>query len=119
MNGIGGSAKGNSKPVGSSRVPAGNGAGASRPGNPAKMPPGRVWMWFAIALLLNYTVMNVFMPNPDAPVTVPYTLFKEEVTKRNVERIYSRGESLTGQFRTPVTYPGPADTAADAKVRAQ
>jgi cell division protease FtsH len=105
MNGIGGSAKGNSKPAGPSRVPTGNGAGTSRPGNPSKMPPGRVWMWFAIALLVNYTIMNVFMPNPDAPVTVPYTLFKEEVGKRNVEAIYARGETMTGRFKTAVTLP--------------
>ena len=31
------------------------------------------------------------MPSPEAPVTVPYTLFKEEVRKGNVEAIYSRG----------------------------
>jgi cell division protease FtsH len=32
-------------------------------------------------------------------------LFKEEVAKGNVEAIYSQGESLTGRFKEPVTYP--------------
>jgi cell division protease FtsH len=48
------------------------------------------------------------MPGPDAPLTIPYTLFKEEVEKGNVRAIYSRGEILTGRFGKPVTYP-PAD----------
>jgi hypothetical protein len=50
------------------------------------------------------------MPSPEAPITVPYTFFKEEVGKGNVEAIYSQGESITGRFKAPVTYP-----AADQK----
>jgi cell division protease FtsH len=50
-------------------------------------------------------------------VKVPYTLFKQEVTKRNVEEIYSRGESLTGRFRAPVTYPPPGDTTSGVDPR--
>jgi cell division protease FtsH len=57
-------------------------------------------------------------------LTIPYTLFKQEVTNRNVEKIYARGESIRGRFRAPVTYPPPADTtnrarAADTATRAQ
>ena len=40
-----------------------------------------------------------------APVTVPYTLFKQEVGKGNVEAIHSQGETITGRFKAPVTYP--------------
>jgi cell division protease FtsH len=54
--------------------------------------------------------MRYFFPNANAPVKVPYTLFKEEISKRNVRDIYSRGESLTGHFRTPVTYRAPRDS---------
>ena len=36
---------------------------------------------------------------------MPYTLFKAEVGKHNVQAIYSRGETLTGRFVTPVTLP--------------
>ena len=45
------------------------------------------------------------MPSPEAPVTVPYTLFKEEVRKGNVKAIFSRGETIKGRFAAPVTYP--------------
>ena len=57
----------------------------------AKVPPGRTWLWFLGILLANYLLMRFFVPSPDAPVTVPYTLFKEEVGKGNVEAIHSQG----------------------------
>ena len=44
--------------------------------------------------------MRFLLPNPDAPITVPYTAFKEQVAKDNVEAIYSRGESIEGRFAT-------------------
>jgi cell division protease FtsH len=78
-------------------------------------------MWFALALLLNYTLVSWLMPSPDAPVTVPYTLFKEEVAKQNVESVYARGESMTGRFKAPVTLPlSPAQQkAAEAASKAE
>jgi cell division protease FtsH len=48
------------------------------------MPPSKTWLWFLGVLLANYLLMRFFVPSPDAPVTVPYTLFKEEVGKGNV-----------------------------------
>ena len=86
------------------RVPSG-GAGSAGEARQTKMPPSRTWMWFAVVLLVNYMIMSLLMPDPDAPVTVPYTLFKEEVAKRNVEAIHTRGETMTGRFKTPVTLP--------------
>jgi len=52
-------------------------------------------------LLANYLLMRFFLPSPDAPVTVPYTLFKEEVANGNVEAIHSQGETITGRFKAP------------------
>ena len=53
---------------------------------------------------------------------MPYTLFKEEVGKRNVKAIYSQGETITGRFAAPVTYPPTASRvprpAASPKQRA-
>jgi cell division protease FtsH len=69
------------------------------------MPPGKTWLWFLVVLLVNYFLMRLLIPGPEAPVMVPYTLFKEEVGKGNVEAIHSQGESITGRFKTPVTYP--------------
>jgi cell division protease FtsH len=79
------------------------------------MPPRRAWLTFLAILAANFFLMRYFLPSANAPAKVPYTLFKEEVTKRNVKDIYSRGESLTGHFRSPVTYRSPRDSAAGQK----
>jgi cell division protease FtsH len=71
---------------------------------PAKIPPGRTWIAFFLILLANYLLMRFLFPIPEASV-VPYTLFKEEVGKGNVEEIYSRGEEIEGRFKTAVILP--------------
>jgi cell division protease FtsH len=46
---------------------------------------------------------------------VPYTLFKAEVGKGNVQAIHSQGDAVTGRFKTPVTYPPAVDASAAPK----
>ncbi|HKY07576.1 MAG TPA: ATP-dependent zinc metalloprotease FtsH [Candidatus Binatia bacterium] len=75
--------------------------------NHLKIPPGRTWLWFLGILLANYLLMRFFLPGPESPVTIPYTLFREEAGKENVAAIHSRGEMITGRFKTPVIYPAP------------
>jgi cell division protease FtsH len=80
-------------------------------GQQRKWPSGRVWVWLLGILLLNYILGRFFFPNPDAPAMVPYTLFKEEVSKGNVSEVFSKGTSVTGKFKNTVTYTpeqGPA-----------
>ncbi|HET7008280.1 MAG TPA: ATP-dependent metallopeptidase FtsH/Yme1/Tma family protein, partial [Candidatus Binatia bacterium] len=91
--------------------------GAANAAEKPKMPPSKTWLWFLGILLANYLLMKLIFPSPEAPVTVPYTLFREQVSKHNVESIYSQGESITGRFAKPVTYPPPEATAPDAKPR--
>jgi cell division protease FtsH len=38
-------------------------------------------------------------------------MFKEEVRKGNVQEIFGRGETITGSFKSPVTYPLAGDTS--------
>jgi cell division protease FtsH len=76
------------------------------------MPPRRTWLTFLIVILVNYFLMRLLFPGPDAPIAVPYTFFKEQVAKANVESIYGRGEIIEGRFVTPVTYPPPAEQNA-------
>jgi len=89
--------------------PGPNQSGADRSGSKTggqrKLPPGRTWLWLLGVLLANYLLMRFLFPGPEAPITVPYTLFKQEAGKGNVIAIYSRGENLTGRFAKPVTYP--------------
>jgi len=84
--------------------PRPGGAGKAEPPRPG-FPRGRIWWGFLLALLLNYVLGRMLFPAPEAPSAVPYTLFKQEVAKRNVHAIFSRGEAITGRFRTPVTFP--------------
>lgn len=82
----------------------------TRPGAPkgtaqAKIPPRKTWLWFVLVLLANYLLVRLLTPSPEAPVTVPYTLFKAEVGKSNVQAIYSRADTISGRFKAPVTYP--------------
>ena len=76
-----------------------------------QMPPRRTWLTFLIILAINFLLVRLLFPPGDSANTVPYTLFKEQVTAGNVERIYSQGESITGRFEQPVTYPAERDTA--------
>ena len=73
-------------------------------------------MRFVLILLANFLLMRLLMPSPEAPVTVPYTLFKEEVKKGNVQAIFSRSDTIRGRFAAPVTYPPPGEQSA-AEVR--
>jgi cell division protease FtsH len=74
------------------------------------MPPRRTLTWFLLILVVNFLLARFLFPPSDSPATVPYTLFRAQVSKHNVAAIYSRGERITGHFRTAVTYP--ADSTA-------
>jgi cell division protease FtsH len=80
------------------------------------MPPWRAWISFPLIVLANILFMRLLFP-PEKPAKVPYTLFKQEVARGNVERIYSRGEMLTGRFDTAVTYPATPDSTTGAQPR--
>jgi cell division protease FtsH len=77
----------------------------SKVGGKPKMPPRKAWLLFLIILFANYLVTKTFFPDADAPVTVPYTVFKQEAAKGNVKSIYSQGASIEGRFGAPVTWP--------------
>ncbi len=76
----------------------------------SKMPPWKTWLIFLIILIANYLLGKILSPGPEEPVTVPYTFFKDEVGKQNVHAIFSQGETISGRFKTPVTFPPPSDT---------
>jgi cell division protease FtsH len=69
------------------------------------MPPRRTWMVFVLIMLANYILVSILFPGPGDAVTVPYTVFKQEVAKGNVKSIYSQGASVEGRFAAPVTWP--------------
>ena len=90
------------------KTPGSSGHDGSRKRRPNL--PLTTWVAFLVVLALNYVVMRSLFPDRDAPVTVPYTVFREQVAKGNVEAIYSKGERVEGRFRDSVTYPVPSDS---------
>jgi len=109
----------NSNAAAPGRVQPSDSREAAKAAGNSKMPPRKTWLWFVLVLLANFLLVRLLVPGPKAPVTVPYTLFKEEVTKRNVEAIYSRGETLTGRFKAPITYPRAGEKKAPSDGRPQ
>ena len=69
------------------------------------MPPSRTLLTFLLILALNFVLVRTFFADPDAPITIPYTVFKTEVTQKNIEAVYARGESIEGRFAKAVTWP--------------
>jgi len=63
-------------------------------------------------LAVNFLLAKFLFPGAEGPVTVPYTLFKEEVAKGNVQAIYSRADVITGKFKAPVMYAPPSEKPA-------
>jgi cell division protease FtsH len=82
------------------------------------MPPRRTWLTFLIIIAINYVLMKSLFPGAGAPITVPYTAFKEEVQKRNVESIYSKGADIEGRFIKAVTWPPPQATKSGSQAEA-
>ena len=82
-----------------------SGPGARKNVEQAKVPPGKTWLWFVLILLANFFLGRLLLPSPEAPITVPYTLFKQEVGKSNVAAIYSQGDTITGRYTTSIIYP--------------
>jgi cell division protease FtsH len=75
------------------------------PGKP-RLRPQLWWLIFAVVMIGNYVVTRVFFPEPSS-ITIPYTVFKQQVGAGNVGEITSVGDSIQGSFKTAVTYPPP------------
>src|SRR5918996_2756957 len=86
---------------------------ASGPERQSTMPPRRSWLWFAVILLANFLIVRLLFPGPEAPVEVPYTVFKEEVRAGNVESVFSQGDTVEGMFKEPVTYPPEGEESSE------
>src|SRR3954465_9592870 len=100
------------EPAAGERAPPANRNSETKGIGLGNIPPRRAWLTFVIILVVNYFLARFLFPNPDAPVTVPYTAFKEEAAKGNVKAIYSKGASIEGRFAKPVTWPPPGENNA-------
>jgi cell division protease FtsH len=70
----------------------------------ARWRPQPWWLIFVAIMVANYLVTHVLLPEPSS-ITIPYTVFKQQVEAGNVEDVTSVGDSIQGTFKTKVTYP--------------
>src|ERR1051326_4440213 len=83
---------------------------SSRKGQPPKrnpmLQPRPWWISFIVVLILNYLVVQLFLPErPNPRIDVPYTYFKQQVQMDNVSEVTSRADVIQGTFKTAITYP--------------
>ncbi len=71
----------------------------------APLPGRKSWLVFVVIILANYFLVRSLFPGPGDPLTIPYTIFKEQVNKGNVASIYSRGTSVEGRLKSSITWP--------------
>src|SRR5262245_23012826 len=71
--------------------------------------------WLTMLALLGWNVM-AFWPTGYPEVTIPYTTFLAQVRTNNVARVHMVGDSITGRFVQPFSWPPvvPAPSASGA-----
>ncbi|HEY2592564.1 MAG TPA: ATP-dependent zinc metalloprotease FtsH [Chloroflexota bacterium] len=70
------------------------------------MRPRPWWISFIVVLVLNFLLVQVFLPErPNPRIDVPYTFFKQQVVADNVIDVTSQGDTIQGTFKNAVTYP--------------
>ena len=82
-------------------------SGKNQPSNKNNMMrPRPWWISFILILIINYFLVQVFLPErPQQRIDVPYTFFKQEVSAGNVSEVTSRGDVIEGTFKTAQSYP--------------
>ncbi len=69
------------------------------------IPGGRRgWALVALLLVLNWWAASN-LTEPEPKLDVPYTFFREQVERGNVESITTRGEEIHGDFKQAVRFP--------------
>jgi cell division protease FtsH len=88
------------------------GATAGGGGEPPKPPSmwdtlksPRFWIILLILAAVNWLLVPLLFPEQNNRVTIPYTLFEQQVQAGNVTDITSQGDTIQGDFKTAVTYP--------------
>jgi cell division protease FtsH len=75
------------------------------------------WMLALLVMAANYLLMRACSPE-EAAITIPYSVFKQEVEAGNVVSVTGVGDSIHGKFKAEVRYPPEAEPADAAASRA-
>jgi cell division protease FtsH len=104
--GTNGTARPRPRPPGPNDVQPSSGKGQPPNKKNPLMQPRPWWISFLVVLVLNYLLVQVFLPErPNPRIDVPYTFFKQQVVADNVIDVTSQGDTIQGTFRNAVTYP--------------
>jgi cell division protease FtsH len=95
-------------------TPAPDGRGAPDPPKGKSPHRSRGFIWFVGALLaLNLGSVILFSPGGQSRVKVPFSpYFLSQLQSGRVASISSKGDTIQGTFKSPVSYPSPKGTAA-------
>jgi len=67
----------------------------------------RFWLTFLLLGLANWFLAPIIFPEPQDRISIPYTVFKQQVEAGNVSEITSHADAVQGQFRNSVPEPSP------------
>src|SRR3954454_22138822 len=65
-------------------------------------PGGRRFLYVVAGLLALNFIFASLLPSTPNRIEVPYTQFLDQVDKNNVEKVFAKGDSLQGNFKTAV-----------------
>ena len=63
-----------------------------------------LWLWVFVIIMINAILLRRYFTAEEAPVSVPYSLFRTEVGKGNVSAVEVKGERISGVFEKAVAY---------------
>jgi cell division protease FtsH len=94
------------RPPGPNDAQPSSNKGKQQPSRNPLMRPRPWWISFIVVLVLNYLLVQAFLPErPNPRIDVPYTFFKQQVVADNVVDVTSQGDTIQGTFKNAVTYP--------------
>src|SRR5215831_18110837 len=68
-------------------------SGKNQPSRNPLMRPRPWWISFVLVLILNYLLVQTYLPErPAQRIDVPYTFFKQQVNDSNVSEVTSRAD---------------------------
>jgi cell division protease FtsH len=75
----------------------------------------RFWITMAIIGLLYYFLIPQIFPTNSDRVTISYSAFRDQVTKKNVSEITSQGETIQGTFKQAIPDPSPTPNSTSTQ----
>jgi cell division protease FtsH len=90
-------------------------------GSPTSRPPSRWrpqrWFWPALLglLVLNWVIGSAVLA-PTKRLSLPYTTFTAELDRANIAEVSSKGDTIQGTLKQPITYPPPPADGKTSKL---